>query len=1121
MVEQEKKIDEDLNSRAIFTYGLETMKKLSEMKVLIIGMRGLGIEVAKNIILNGLDELCIYDPNPVQINDLGSNFYLSESDVGKKNRDEACLDKLSKLNPSVKVSIFQIEMKEDFNEYINLFIEKVQKFNVVVFTEFYPITFIGQIDMACRAKNIKIIYGLCLGLAGYVFSDFGPFHTIIDDNGKPIDQYIIKSISKDKYGKVEIDTIAETNNFKIGDGDIVKFQHVEGMDDLNDKTFQIYGAEYNHFYIGDTTNFKEYTKGGVVYKVKQPIFKQYQDFIYRTYNISDIFHPLINLDFSKPGRAELLYTAFYGLHQYFLDNKLKFPELNNLEQAKIVVKNAKKFYEDAKASVESSKKFFEDAKIAEENAKKAYEDEKTDKDKEKKYEEAKLASESARSFYEMSKQNPFYSNIKEFDEKIVMNVARWASANVQPVCAFFGGIIAQEIIKATGIYIPIEQWLIGDFFETVENIKDDADRTLKNCRYDDQIAIFGNEIQKKIEKTNIFQVGAGATGCEFLKNFAMMGFSSEKGSEFTVVDNDHIEISNLTRQFLFRRNNVGQSKSIVGSKSAKEMNQSFNVKGIQTKVCMDTEKAFDEKFWEKQDIIIFAVDSIDARKYLDDKILFFHKPAVDSGTEGVVAKSQVIIPYKTKTYSDKAPVQAPKTIPVCTLSNFPSLIQHCIEWSKDSFYGYFGSIINDVRSFFADYEKFKRNIKIEGSFCSQLKKLNLIKLQIDIIINKDVNKMCEYAIKSYTENFDHKIQQLLIAFPPDSKNQLGMHFWVGSRKLPHPIHFDPNDDLCLNYVAKFVFILSHALGLKLTKDQLSLENIKKICLTIKPPEFLEKKMKIDMDANSIKLSEVEAEQNSKEENEAKNKIEELYKELDKIKKEQSQFDYKNINSEKFEKDHEDNGHIDFIHFGANLRARNYGIDECDRNKTKQIAGKIISTVLTTTASIAGITSLQLYTMLQTNENKYFRECLIDLGSNNYCLMKPMPPNKKKDIKSTPQNPYPQKIIPEGWNSWDIIEIKGSKTCGELLDYLKKTYNIDVQMLLVGSEIPIYNIKSKLKDNVGIKIEDAYEKKMKTKIKEDIKYFLLSILGTVPEAKIENETFKNVTVSIPPIKYIFK
>ena len=71
------------------------------------------------------------------------------------------------------------------------------------------------------------------------------------------------------------------------------------------------------------------------------------------------------------------------------------------------------------------------------------------------------------------------------------------------------------------------------------------DRQLKNSRYDEQIAIFGNEIQQKIEKSNIFMVGAGATGCEFLKNFAMMGFcTNNENSKFIVTDNDSIEINN-------------------------------------------------------------------------------------------------------------------------------------------------------------------------------------------------------------------------------------------------------------------------------------------------------------------------------------------------------------------------------------------------------------------------------------------------------------------------------------------------------------------------------------------------------------------------------------------------
>lgn len=48
-----------------------------------------------------------------------------------------------------------------------------------------------------------------------------------------------------------------------------------------------------------------------------------------------------------------------------------------------------------------------------------------------------MIAENAGRFYELAKQNPFFLNIKKFDEKVVMNVARWASANIQPVCAFF------------------------------------------------------------------------------------------------------------------------------------------------------------------------------------------------------------------------------------------------------------------------------------------------------------------------------------------------------------------------------------------------------------------------------------------------------------------------------------------------------------------------------------------------------------------------------------------------------------------------------------------------------------------------------------------------------------
>ena len=87
-------IDTDLYSRQIGTFGMETMAKLSKMQVVIIGMRGLGVEIAKNLILAGPKQVSIIDPTITNINDLGSNFYLEEGHVGKVSRAEASLTKL-------------------------------------------------------------------------------------------------------------------------------------------------------------------------------------------------------------------------------------------------------------------------------------------------------------------------------------------------------------------------------------------------------------------------------------------------------------------------------------------------------------------------------------------------------------------------------------------------------------------------------------------------------------------------------------------------------------------------------------------------------------------------------------------------------------------------------------------------------------------------------------------------------------------------------------------------------------------------------------------------------------------------------------------------------------------
>jgi ubiquitin-activating enzyme E1 len=51
------------------------------------------------------------------------------------------------------------------------------------------------------------------------------------------------------------------------------------------------------------------------------------------------------------------------------------------------------------------------------------------------------------------------------------------------MAAFFGGIIAQEIVKYTGKYSPLKQWLHYDIFETLP--RTEVNRAPLNGRYDD------------------------------------------------------------------------------------------------------------------------------------------------------------------------------------------------------------------------------------------------------------------------------------------------------------------------------------------------------------------------------------------------------------------------------------------------------------------------------------------------------------------------------------------------------------------------------------------------------------------------------------------------------------
>jgi len=99
-------IDESLYSRQLYVLGHEAMKRMSASNVLIVGLKGLGVEIAKNIALAGVKSLTVYDPAPALISDLSSQFFLHPEDVGKP-RAAITAPRIAELNAYTPVTVHQ------------------------------------------------------------------------------------------------------------------------------------------------------------------------------------------------------------------------------------------------------------------------------------------------------------------------------------------------------------------------------------------------------------------------------------------------------------------------------------------------------------------------------------------------------------------------------------------------------------------------------------------------------------------------------------------------------------------------------------------------------------------------------------------------------------------------------------------------------------------------------------------------------------------------------------------------------------------------------------------------------------------------------------------------------
>ncbi|KTF71356.1 hypothetical protein cypCar_00036512 [Cyprinus carpio] len=326
-------IDEGLYSRQLYVIDHDAMRRMGKADVLIAGMRGLGVEIAKNVILAGVRSVTIQDEGVVQWRDLSSQFYLKEADLGQ-NRALCSEKQLSSLNVYVRVSAWTNKLDEDF----------LSKFQVVVLTN-SPLEEQLHVGAFCHSNNIKFIVADTRGLCGQLFCDFGESFEVRDTNGETPVSAMIAHISKDNPGIV---TCTDEESHEFTDGMFVNFSEIQGMTELNSYgPIEIKVRDSYSFSICDTSNFSEYVKGGVVTEVKQS-----EILSFKPLNVAldeAIRDPgLVEMtDYGKTQRHLSLHLAFQALHR-FTQKYSRAPHPRSQAGAEELVAITKELCKDAK-----------------------------------------------------------------------------------------------------------------------------------------------------------------------------------------------------------------------------------------------------------------------------------------------------------------------------------------------------------------------------------------------------------------------------------------------------------------------------------------------------------------------------------------------------------------------------------------------------------------------------------------------------------------------------------------------------------------------------------------------------------------------------------------------------
>eukprot|EP00008_Paramoeba_atlantica_P013273 CAMPEP_0201480426 /NCGR_PEP_ID=MMETSP0151_2-20130828/4910_1 /ASSEMBLY_ACC=CAM_ASM_000257 /TAXON_ID=200890 /ORGANISM="Paramoeba atlantica, Strain 621/1 / CCAP 1560/9" /LENGTH=1011 /DNA_ID=CAMNT_0047862269 /DNA_START=34 /DNA_END=3069 /DNA_ORIENTATION=- len=969
--EQPKEIDHDLYSRQYYVYGKEAMDKMANSHVLISGLGGLGVEIAKNVALAGVKELVLHDVENVSNLDLSSHFF-AEGQIGK-NRAVISAARVKELNPYTDVS----SNTSDFYSDLSF----LKKFTVVCLCN-QPLSKQFEVGKFCHENKICFISAESRGLFTAIFVDVGENFTIYDKDGEEAKECMIGSIIRGKKTTVKC-LPKQIHQMEVGDW--VSFREIQGPDALNGPQYYVIESvpKDDEIVINfDSSDLPDYVEAtGVIQQKKEVI-----QVSHKSIDVSYEDPTLIPCDYCRFEAPPQVFLGWKAINQFY-NEKGRWPEPWNEEEANLVVSMAEKI------SLASENKF-------------------------------------------------------ELNKDVVKLLSFVWQGELSPLSTVVGGIAGQEVLKGvSGKFTPLEQHMLLDF----RDLAPTKGTSPSGSRYDAQNIAIGAEMTEQLQNLRLFMVGAGAIGCELLKTVAMMGCCTGPKGLITITDDDHIERSNLNRQFLFRDKHISHPKSLTAKNSVLEMNPDIQVDAHKRRVDKNTEDVYSDHFIESLDCVLNALDNVEARKYVDNRITLAQRPLLESGTMGTKGHVQTIVPFITETYSQQTD-PTPKGVAICTLKYFPHEINHCVQFARaEAFERQFGQkpqLFNNLVSY-PDVINYLRT----SPKARELKPWEVAKLT-----KRQPNNFQDcvnYARNKWEKYFNHEPKKVLAKYPPEHTLD-GKPFWTNPKRMPHPLDFDCNDPLHRQFIVSSANLWAFIWKLPQNRDE---KAIMEMCASSPVPKYIPRNKNIPTD-ETLTAEKLEEEKNSSiTDEDVSRSIGELEKFLATAGK-------VSMEPVKFEKDDDSNFHIDWINSMSNLRANVYLIPNVDRHQSKKIAGSIIPAIAATTAVVSGFAAAELIKIVQKRKTiDDYRSFFFNLAIPQFTVCSPGEVKKEAVTK---------KLSTTIWDRWSVN--RGNITMQEFLDAAQDILKTGVNAVFLGS-LCLYN-----------SLMPTHRKKLPMKMSELVKGF---------------------------------